>query len=264
MSLKDADKWSVPEHTVTQFASKGSKYCVCIPVINEGERIRNQLNKMKVAGIDQLADIIICDGGSSDNSLDPEFLKACGISVLLIKTGPGIVGAQLRMGYAYALKQGYQGIITMDGNDKDHVDVVSRFIEKLEQGYDLVQGSRYAPGGRGINTPRLRHLGIKLIHTPVINFISGYKYTDTTNGNRGYSDKLLLSERIQPFRDIFYHYEFLVFVSSTAPRIGFKVTEVPMTREYPPGKVPTKITFFRGNWRILKSLWGVVTRSYNP
>ena len=63
----------------------------------------------------------------------------------------------MRMAFDYALDQGYEGIVTVDGNDKDDTRLVHRFIEALENGYDHVQGSRYIAGGKGVNTPLLRH-----------------------------------------------------------------------------------------------------------
>ena len=256
-------KWEIPNHLTYVLKEKSTKYCICIPIINEGNRIINQLTRMNKDNIHLQADIIICDCDSSDGSTEITRLKSLGVRTLLIKKDSGVVGAQLRMGYAYALKEGYSGIITMDGNDKDGHDVIPRFIKKLELGYDYVQGSRYIKNGQSINTPFIRHIAINYVHKPIINLISGYKYTDTTNGNRAYSKNLLCDEKIQPFRNVFYYYDFLVFVSSVVPKYGFKMTEVPMTRKYPKGETPTKISWY-GNLRILKSLFYVIIRKYRP
>ena len=37
---------------------------------------------------------------------------------------------------------------------------IPKFIEKLEQGYDFVQGSRFIKGGKAINTPFIRHISV--------------------------------------------------------------------------------------------------------
>ena len=258
----DYRNWDLPKYKIIEIKKRLSKYCVCIPIINEGERIINQLTKMYYDNIQEKVDIIICDGGSTDGSTEINTLKKLGVRTLLVMTDNGVIGAQLRMGYAYALKEGYGGIITMDGNDKDHHDVIDRFILKLDEGYDYVQGSRFISGGKAINTPLFRHLAIKYFHVPFINMVSGYKYTDTTNGNRAYSKKLLTDKRIEPFRKIFVYYDFLVYISSIAPKLGFKVIEVPMIRKYPKGKIPTKISFYKGNLRILISLFNVLFKRY--
>ena len=61
----------VPEFKILEFFEKKTTYCLCIPVINEGERIVKQLEKIRYSGIDRLVDVIICDGGSSDGSVEP-------------------------------------------------------------------------------------------------------------------------------------------------------------------------------------------------
>lgn len=253
----------IPDFTIVELRPKQTRYCICIPVINEGDRFIRQLQRMMVAGIPNKTDIIICDGGSQDGSTNLKLLSEIGIRTLMVLSGFGIVGAQLRMGYAYAIREGYDGVITMDGNNKDHFDVVDRFIDKLDAGYDYVQGSRYAAGGKEMNTPAIRKLAIRFVHAPLLSLYSGFKYTDTTNGNRAYSKKLLLDDRIQPFRAVFYYYEFLVFVSGNAPRLGFRVIEVPMTRGYPKGGNPTKIKL-GGNIRILWSVLLVLCGGYKP
>ncbi len=253
--------WEVPKYSITEFSEKNHKYCVCVPVINEGDKIKKQLERMSPF-VENL-DIIILDGGSTDNSLEPSFLNRIGIRALLVKQDKGKLSAQLRMGFAYALQQQYEGVITIDGNNKDSVESIPLFIEKLEQGHDFIQGSRYVPGGKEINTPLSRKLAIKYIHAPFISLLSGFKYTDTTNGFRGHSARFLLSEHVQPFRKVFDTYELLAYLSVQAPKLGFKVTEIPVTRTYPVGKIPTKISPLRGNILLLQILLNLMRRKYN-
>jgi dolichol-phosphate mannosyltransferase len=170
-----------------------------IPVINEGERIRRQL--MRIAEARPRADVVIADGGSTDGSLDEEFLRRTNVRVRLVKRGPGRLSAQLRMAYAWCLDQGYVGIVTMDGNGKDNVEAIDRFVDKLEQGYGYVQGSRYRAGGEGINTPLDRKIAGRWIHAPLLSLAGRRWYTDTTNGFRAYSAAYLRDPRVCPFRD---------------------------------------------------------------
>jgi dolichol-phosphate mannosyltransferase len=226
-----------------------------IPVINEGSRIQNELRRAKTAGIDTLVDIIICDGGSSDGCI-ADIHKQFGVNTLLVKTGAGKYGAQLRMGLWWALERGYEGFITIDGNNKDSVEDVSAFIEKLDEGYDFVQGSRFVKGGKAINTPFMRLAAVRLIHAPVISFAAQKRFTDTTNAYRAYSKKYITHPAVRPFRDIFMTYELLAYLSARASRLGLMTCEIPVTREYPKGeKTPTKIKGFRGNNLLLKILF---------
>lgn len=258
-------QWQLPTFDLHEFAPRRTDYCVCIPIINEGDRIRRELQDMAQHKIADQCDILILDGGSTDGSTEHAYLRSQNVRALLVKTGKGKLSAQLRMGYAYALRQGYQGIVTIDGNDKDNVDAIPAFIQALREGWDMVQGSRFVPGGKAINTPLSRMVAIKLIHAPLISFGARFPYTDTTNGYRGYSRRLLLDPRVQPFRDVFETYELLAYMSVRAPQLKFKTKEIPVTRAYPPsGKTPTKIKGFKGNAKLIRILLDVVRGKYNP
>lgn len=260
-----ASNWQVPAYDTHVFGPKRHPYCLCIPVINEGDRIRRQLERTAAAGVPELADVLILDGGSTDGSLDHSLLRANGVSALLVKTGPGKLSAQLRMGYAFALQAGYQGIVTIDGNGKDGVEAIAEMVRCLEQGWDFVQGSRYLPGAQAINTPLVRGLASRLIHVPLLSLAAGFRYTDTTNGFRAYSSRLLLDERVQPFRDVFDTYELLAYLTVRAPRLGFRTSEIPVVRAYPAsGKTPTKISAFSGNMLLMRILLRAVLGAYNP
>lgn len=258
-----AENWQVPEYELEEYFEKRHRYCVCIFVINEGEKIRKQLQTM--AQYAEQLDIILADGGSTDGSLEPTFLKSNGVRVLLTKTGSGKLSAQMRMAFAYALSQGYEGVITIDGNNKDDPAALPRFIAALNQGYDHIQGSRFIPGGEAINTPWQRLVGVKLLHAPLICLSSGFPYTDTTNGFRAYSKRLLLDTRVAPFRDIFIAYELHYYLAIRAALLEFKLLEVPVTRRYPSsGKTPTKISPLKGNILILKTLFKACLRQFDP
>lgn len=257
----DTKSWKIPNFSSKEFFPRKTKYCICIPVLNEGEKIKKQLRKMKEFAT--LADIIICDGGSNDGSTDPEFLKEMRVRTLLVKLGPGKLSAQLRMGYAFALREGYEGVITIDGNNKDGVEAIPNFIAELESGFDFVQGSRFVKGGEAVNTPLLRFLAIKLLHSPVISLLAGFRYTDTTNGFRGYSRRLLLDPKLEIFRDIFDTYDLLAYLSVKSPRFGYKTREIAVKRGYPQGKVPTKISFWKGNFEIMKIILKLLIGKYD-
>ncbi len=255
----------VPAFEAHAFSDKQSKYCLCIPIINEGERILKELQRAQAHDVDKMVDIIICDGGSTDGSMDPEKLKALGVNTLLIKRDTGKQGAQLRMGFWFAFERGYEGILTIDGNNKDSIESVSLFIEKLEEGYDFIQGSRYVKGGKAVNTPLIRHLAVQFIHSPIITLTARHRFTDSTNAFRAYSAKYLKHPQVQPLRDIFVGYELLAYLSVRASQLGLKVGEVPVERVYPKsGKTPTKISFFKGNSDLMKILFKNLKGDYNP
>ncbi len=255
----------VPDFDCDEYEPKKNKYCLCIPIINEKDNIRLELYRARINKVHTICDIIICDGGSYDGGTDEDMLRGLGVNTLLVKRGPGKQGAQLRMGFYWALMRGYEGIITIDGNNKDSIEDVVKFIDKLDEGYDFIQGSRFIEGGQAINTPVSRHLAVKYIHSPVISFTAKEKFTDTTNNFRGYSAKYLLHPMVQPFRPIFKTYELLAYLSTRASQLKLKTCEVPVTRSYPnTGKIPTKISPLKGNAELMKILIENAAGRYNP
>lgn len=258
-------KPGVPQFMCEVYHEKRSNYALLIPIINEGERILKELQRAQSSGVDMVVDIIICDGGSDDGSATIEKLKPLGVNTLLVKQDKGKQGAQLRMGFFWALERGYNGIITIDGNNKDSIEDVSHFVSKLEEGYDLVHGSRFIKGGMAVNTPVIRYFAVRFIHSPVISLTARHWFTDTTNAYRAYSRKYLTDERVKPLRDVFMGYELLAYLSVRASQLGYKVCEIPVTRAYPKvGKTPTKIGFFRGNIELLKVLFKNLFGNYAP
>jgi len=261
--LKSSNIWEVPATEIQEFSDKKNKYCMCVFTINEGQRIKKQLKKM--ATYKNLLDIIIADGGSSDNSLKTTLLKKCGVRILLTKKDKSAgLSSQMRMAFAYALNQNYKGIITIDGNNKDNPKAIPQFIDLLDKQYDYVQGSRYIKGGKEINTPLDRHLAVRLIHAPIISLFSGFKFTDTTNGFRAYSDRLLNDKKIKVFRNVFNDYELHYYLAIKAVRCGYKVTELPVERKYPRHSTPTKIKKVVGEIKILLTLVRVICGYYEP
>lgn len=255
----------VPDYEKYEYQTKRRDYCLLIPIINEGERIKKQLQRAERFSVSDLVDIIICDGGSDDGSTEEEVLKSLNVNTLLVKKGPGKQGAQLRMGIHYALERGYEGILTIDGNNKDSIEHVKRFIDKLKEGYDYVQGSRFIEGGHGIRTPFIRNVSVRFIHAPVISLTAGHRFTDTTNNYRAYSRRYLTHEEVKPLRDVFTTYELLAYLSTRATRIGLKACEVPVDRVYPKeGKTPTKISAVRGNGNLMKILIYNAFGRYDP
>lgn len=255
---------ATPGGTVTFWRGRTASWCVVIPVVDEGDRLLALLGRIGRIGVAEIADVIVVDGGSTDGSTETSRLAGLGVRGLLVKASPGRLGTQLRIAYAFALAEGYDGVVTLDGNDKDDPEAIFPMIAALRGEIDFVQASRFAPGGRAENTPFLRHLAIRWVHTPLLRWRSGFAWTDTTQGFRGYSRRLLLDPRIAIFRDVFQGYELLAYLSYRAPRCGFRCAEVGSARVYPPGAVPTKIRTIRGHLELLWALLRACLGGYDP
>lgn len=253
----------VPAYEERALAPRRHEHCVCVFVLNEDGRLHAQLEAMWAA-CDGVADVVVADGGSDDGSTAPERLAALGVNTLLVKIGPGRLGAQMRMAFHWALARGYAGVVVIDGNGKDGVEAIPAFVAALRRGVDHAQGSRFIPGGVSENMPPSRWVGVRLLHAPLVSLAARRRYTDTTNGFRAYSARLLADPRVAVLRDVFGGYELHYYLAIRAARLGFSVAELPVARRYEPGKVVTKISPVRGNLRVLGCLARACAGWYDP
>jgi glycosyltransferase involved in cell wall biosynthesis len=233
-----------------------------VVTMNEGERLEAQLKRM--LPYQDHVDVIVSDTASSDGSTDPDFLKSVGVRALVTSSTRGLSLAT-RLGYAYAMEEEYEGVITIDANGKDGVEAIPEFVRLLDEGYDLIQGSRFKKGGVHKNTPLERYLGVRFVMAPLLALGCGFYYTDPTNAFRGCSMKFLKDPRVQPLRDVFMQFNIHHYVNYRAAVLGFKVTELPVVRVYPDdGSIPTKIHSFRTKFLIVWEMVLTVLGRYNP
>ncbi|WP_304333326.1 glycosyltransferase family 2 protein [Brachyspira innocens] len=259
-------EYKIPKYNKYIFFEKRNKYALLIPVINEGERFISQMNKMKEGNIFNICDVFICDGGSKDNSSNPDFIKEYGCCGLIINvSGKRGQGVQLKQGFYKTMINGYDGAIMVDGNDKDNVhESLPLFLEKLEEGYDVVQATRFTLGGKEENTPFLRNIGIRLIASPLISLSSHFHYDDVCNGYKGFSRNYILDKRMDWFRDEFNTYEYCYYPLVHVKKLGYKACQVPTTRVYPKNEVPSKIKGFSSNFKLLNAIFSLAISKTRP
>ncbi len=252
----------LPKYHVDELRSKRGRFAVIVCVRDEGERLHQQLKRMAPHVLPDF-DVVISDAPSTDGSTDPARLQAALVSSLVSLVEPGGLSSSLRVAMAYALEAGYEGIVIMDGNNKDGPAALADFAAQLDAGMDYVQGSRFMPGGRAENTPWCRELLIRFVHAPFFSIICKRRFSDSTNGFRAFSRRLLLDARVASFRNVFDQYELPYYLAWAACRYRFKTAEIPVTRSYPIGKpIPTKISGAKGYWRMLKPMLMLLLRRY--
>lgn len=260
--VETASVGGVFKEKTVELGPRCTKHAVLIPVLNEGQTILGQLKRMRDGNCP--ADVILSDGGSQDGSTELKRLAQLGVRSLLVTSQPGL-GAALRHGIRYALEQGYEGVITIDGNGKDGVEAIPRFVELLDEGYDFVQGSRFVAGGACQNTPLDRYFGIRWIIAPLMTFASGFRFTDPTNGCKGLSRALLNDPRMDLMRAELSSYNFQFYLNYRSPLLGFRVVEVPVSRVYPKlGPTPTKIVGLRHRTKLVAEFLRTIMGFYNP
>lgn len=246
-----------------KFHDKEFEVLLLLPVLNEADRLTKQLEKLSRVNVN--LDFLVIDGGSYDDTLKLSLglLRNC-IGICKFEKSQGL-SEQLRYGIAFAKAENYKFLIIMDGNNKDDPKSLDDFISTLEKGADFVQGSRFLKGGKHANTPWLRYFGIKLLYAPLTSLAANFRYTDPSNGFRGFRVEKLFDERISPLREAFLTYELVAFLPIRFGQLAMKIVEIPVSREYPKmGKVPTKIKGIEGHLRLLKILIKASLGRYSP
>lgn len=250
----------IPPVTTDIRAPAMHPYLVFIFAFNEGTKLASQLSKFPPAG-ERAFDIMIGDDGSDDGSVNASLIEKYGVrGIVRLDRNRGL-SANIKGGLHWFLSRAeYEGVIMMNGNDKDDPEAIPRFIRKLREGYDYVQGSRFLPDGTAENTPALRHFGIRFVHGPLFSLAAGKWMTDTTNGFRAFSRSYLSSRKIHIFQEAFQKYEVEQYLGCRAIQLKFACCEIPVARRYPPrAKKATRGGFTKikpgiGHWQMIKPL----------
>jgi dolichol-phosphate mannosyltransferase len=227
------------------------KVLVCIFAYNEGLKLEKTLEGFSTS---RNYDVMVMDDGSVDNTSEilsrhPEIL------VLRNDCNMG-VGYGMRRVFRYVIDNGYDVIIPYAGNSKDRPGDIPALLLAIQHGYDFVQGSRYKPGGIYGNMPFYRQLATKFIHPWIFSLVSGKRITDSTNGFRAISRRILCDDRLNLNQEWLNKYELEPYLFLKAIKLGYRVIEIPVTKIYPEkglGKY-TKMKPIWGWWSILRPL----------
>lgn len=154
------------------------KTLVIIPAFNEAESIISTVSALRAecASVDY---VIINDGSTDDTA---KICKENGFNMLRLPLNMGIGGA-VQTGYLYAVSNGYDVVVQMDGDGQHDPKYIDSLISPLTEGKaDFVIGSRFIEG-KGFQSYPLRKYGIKLLNN-IIKIVCGYKPSDATSGFR--------------------------------------------------------------------------------
>ncbi len=165
-------------------ASKNMKPLIIIPAYNEEANIVATVYGVIEAGYDY----VVINDGSTDNTR--ELCRRHGFNLLDLSNNLGIGGA-VQVGHKYAYEHGYDVDVQFDGDGQHDVSYVPALVEGIEDGADLIIGSRFLEkGSSNFKSTFMRRAGITWF-SALIKVLTGEKVTDPTSGFRACSRRAI-------------------------------------------------------------------------
>jgi glycosyltransferase involved in cell wall biosynthesis len=235
---------SIP--TVPAVSTREIELSVVMPCLNEADTLAVCIKKAQagIAACGVNAEVVIADNGSVDGS--QEIARSLGARVVDVP----------HRGYGNALMGGIEAshgrfILMGDADDSYDFGEIPRFVEKLRQGFDLVQGCRLSSGGGTVMPGAMPALHLWW-GNPMFSFLARRWFKspvhDVYCGMRGFTRNLYtrLDQRCAGM-------EFATEMIIKSSLYGEKIAEVPITL-HPDGRKshPPHLKTFRDGWRTLR------------
>jgi hypothetical protein len=227
-------------------ADHGVEITVVIPCLNEADTLESCLQKaqrgLHVAGV--VGEIIVADNGSTDGSI--EIAHRMGVRVVSVP----------EKGYGNALMGGIAAaggkfVIMGDADGSYDFEAIPLFVQKLREGFDLVQGCRLPKGG-GTIEPGAMPFSHRWIGNPVFSSLARRWFRshvgDIYCGMRGFT-----KAHYQRLGQRCTGMEFATEMIIKSSLLGAHAAEVPITL-HPDGRKThaPHLRTFRDGWRTLR------------
>jgi dolichol-phosphate mannosyltransferase len=195
---------------------------IAIPVHNEQKYVNRVIDKIRRFH----NDILVVDDGSTDQT--PQLLAArSDLKVIRHPVNLGY-GQSLIDAFAYADKNGYDWVITMDCDEQHEPEKIPAFVEAIETDqWDIISGSRYLTPRRDDDLPPGDRRNINATITSMLNELFDLKITDAFCGYKAH--------RVEAMRRLRLTERGYAFPLQLWPQIwsaGFRLTELPVRLIY--------------------------------
>ena len=176
------------------------KTIIVMPVANEETTMRQIIDEILNLPYDNLFLYLVIDSYSKDRTeliIHEKEKETNRVKCIFYKESQGVITCYLE-GFRQALLDGAERIIEMDGGGSHLPKEIPQFIEKLDEGYDCVWGSRFIQGGGISNQPFYRRF-LSGGGTYLANFVLGTRLKDMTSGFEGFQRNILETMNLDKF-----------------------------------------------------------------
>lgn len=206
-----------------------------MPVANEEETMGQIIDEILALPYEDLYLYPVIDSYSKDRTeqIIRSYEGTGRVKCIFYKESRGVISCYFE-GYRQALKDGADRVIEMDGGGSHKPSEIHEFIEKLDEGYDCVWGSRFTEGGGMKNDPLYRKI-LSGGGTILSNLVLGTRLKDMTSGFEAFRREILEQFDFDKFLSTGHMYQ-------TEMRFycrGFNTVEVPIN--YTAGKSSLKL-----------------------
>jgi dolichol-phosphate mannosyltransferase len=199
---------------------------IIIPTYNEKENLSPLIERLLAQPVD--LGVTVVDDNSPDGTGDvaDRLASEHPRQVQVIhRAGKLGLGTAYIAGFRHAMAEGVDFAITMDADFSHPPEKVPEIIAKAEEGFDLVIGSRYVPGGKAVECTLTRKM-LSWGANAFARILLGLEAHDTTAGFRCYRREVLESIALD---QIFSNgYSFLMEMLYKVQRAGWRIGEVPI------------------------------------
>ena len=236
---------------------------VIIPTYNEKENIEAII--AAVIGLQQNYHVLVIDDNSPDDTAQivrSLFSKYPGQLFLEQRMGKLGLGTAYIHGFKWAIDKAYEYIFEMDADFSHNPADLERLYEACKAGAGVAVGSRYVRGGAVENWPANRIILSKgaSVYTRIITWMP---VKDPTAGFVCYRREVLESMNLDGIH--FVGYAFQIEMKFASWKLGFKITEVPITfkdRKLGASKMNKGIVK-EGILGVLKLRWKSLFKNYH-
>lgn len=218
-----------------------------IPAYNEAATIRDVATR----ALRFLPNLIVVNDGSSDGTHE----ELGGLPVTLISNPVNLgKGASLARGFAIALAEGADAIVTLDADAQHCPEDIPRLVDAAQAHPGrIVIGARLWDREK---VPPLRYFGNRFANFWVA-WAAGFPVADSQSGFRLYPAALLRNISVNPAARFAFESEILI----EAGRAGVRTTAVPIAALYPANARPSHYRNAVDTARIVRMVaWKLITR----